>query len=53
MLPLLIGMVRCGEGAQGTGLAKSSSNQRARQYLGAAPIQVDDVGVNDASTDAH
>lgn len=33
----------CGEGAQGMGLDRSSSNQRARQYFGAAPIQVDDV----------
>jgi hypothetical protein len=33
-------------GAQGTGL----SNQGARQYLGAAPIQVDDARAHDTST---
>lgn len=40
----------CSAGAQGTGLAKSSSNQGARQYLGAAPIQVDDASAHDTST---
>lgn len=40
---------RCGAGAQG-GLAKTSPNQGARQYFGAAPIQVDDASASDTST---
>jgi hypothetical protein len=42
----------CGAGARGRGLAKSSSNQSAKQYLGAAPIQGDDAGADDTSADA-
>jgi hypothetical protein len=40
------GMVRCRALRAGAGLAKSSSNQRARQHLGAAPIQVNDTSAD-------
>ena len=40
------GMVRCMALKAGAGLAKPSSNQRARQHLGAAPIHVNDAGAD-------